>query len=535
MPYHPAVARPVALLLLVVAWVLTWRPALDPDLWWHLAVGARILDGGGIPTTEPWSWWTGGAPFLAHSWLWDLASALAFRAGGLVGVSVLGAAVSGAAVLLLWLLLGLARPSLSPIVRALLVVGAVLTAVVAWSPRAQALDLVAVLGVVVAWGTYVRGGGPRILVTIPGTALLWANLHGSAAPTGLAATLLACWVGTYAGERLGSWPMRGHRPLGVASLAALLALVLNPAGFRLLTYPLDPTVASAFNPAITEWRMPDLLSLAYLPFTIVLVGTVVAIVIPAVRRHLMADPVLLLLALGWTVAALLAARFVLLAGPLLVALTGPAVVELARRPARAAPDLAGLVPRPAWLLTGLAAIVVAAAGWTLIAPTTQDRLVAARFPQAAADRIQSAGCAGRLLNAYDWGGFLLSRGIEVGAYGNSPGWVVDAQAGLEAGATDPAAVLAEHAIDLVLVHADGPLGGWLRAQPGWRIALEDDVAMLAVRQDHDDCQMLYAQYTPAVITSTPNAITSFQPAPSRPRYATASPQRAMTNGTESRK
>jgi hypothetical protein len=490
-PYHPAVARPTALLLLAVAWVLTWRPALDPDLWWHLELGREILGTGRIPASEPWSWWTTGQPFLAHSWAWDVLVALAFDVGGLLAVSLLGMAVSGVAVGLLWGWLGLAGPDLPLVARAGLVVAAVLTAVVAWSPRAQAIDLVAVLALALVWRWYLRDRRAPMLAALPVVAILWANLHGSAAPTGVVATLLACGIATLVGERLGAWRAVPRWPLVVASGLALAGLAINPAGLALVAYPADPAVASAFHPAIAEWRSPDLLALGYLPFTGVLAGSVAALIIPSTRRRMLREPLLLALAVGWTLAALVAARFVLLAGPLLVVAAGPAIVSALRSgSAHRARTTALPTPALAWTIAALASLVVMGAGWTLIAPATQARLVDGRFPVAAADRLAAAGCEGRLLNGYDWGGYLIHRGFAVGAYGNSPGSVVDIQAALEAGTADPGPVVADLDIDLALVSGAGPFADWFRAADGWRIAIDDDQALLAVRRDLGTCQRL---------------------------------------------
>ena len=59
----------LAAVVLAVAWVATWRPQVDPDAWWHLAIGDSIVAAGGIPVTEPCSWLTAGDRFVAHCWL----------------------------------------------------------------------------------------------------------------------------------------------------------------------------------------------------------------------------------------------------------------------------------------------------------------------------------------------------------------------------------------------------------------------------------------------------------------------------------
>ena len=106
----------------------------------------------------------------------------------------------------------------------------------------------------------------------------------------------------------------------------------------------------------------------------------------------------------------------------------------------------------------IAAILVV--GSTLIVPATQDRLVAAAFPVDATARLAASDCDGRLLNAYDWGGYVLRHtDREVGAYGNSPGDVVATQADLEALRVDPRAFLDEQDVEVTLLKADWPAGG----------------------------------------------------------------------------
>ncbi len=383
--------RAVAAVLLVVAWVLTWRPALDPDLWWHLALGDRIISSGAIPTTEPWSWWSAGRPILAHSWAWDVALAAVDGWAGLLGVSLVGVVLGGVAVALAWWLLRLTAPVVAAPLRALIVVVATASAVVFWSPRAQLVDVVAVLALTGVLVDYARTGRARRLVAVPVVALLWANLHGSAAPAGLLAVLVVGALGLLLGERLATWPVRPKRPLLLAGLAAVLALCVNPAGPALLAYPLDAMVASAFERAIVEWAPPDLSAPGLLIFRLTLAAAVIGLVLPSRRSG---DPIVLMMAAAWTVLALGSARFVLIAGPLLVIAIGPVFASLlprrratrrggCPRAARAGRDPGGERHR---------IVAILAVGTTLIAPATQTRLEAHAFPVAAIERLDTAAC-----------------------------------------------------------------------------------------------------------------------------------------------
>ena len=63
------------------------RPALDPDLGWHLRTGELILASGKIPTADPYSFTVAGAPWVEHEWLWQVAAAWIRAELGIMGRS----------------------------------------------------------------------------------------------------------------------------------------------------------------------------------------------------------------------------------------------------------------------------------------------------------------------------------------------------------------------------------------------------------------------------------------------------------------
>ena len=311
----------LAAVVLVAAWVATWRPQLDPDAWWHIAIGASIADTGRVPTTEPFSWLTAGDPFVAHSWLWDVFLAGAWQVGGATGTSLLALPLTALVVWLLWQLIGIAAPSVPPLGRALLVLAAVIVTLPTWAPRAQTLDVVFVLAIVLVLTRYLHLDARRGLVALPLIGLLWANLHGSAI-LALPACVAIAVVAAPLGARWGAWPRRPLGPILLAGLGGIAAMLLNPYGPSLLAYPFDRGVASAFTPVIVEWRSPDFGAIELLPFRLLLAGLLLAAVwLPARSR----DPYLLLTAAAWTFAALGSVRFLSIAGPLLVVALSPAV------------------------------------------------------------------------------------------------------------------------------------------------------------------------------------------------------------------
>ncbi len=94
---------PVTLFLLfagVMASVAIIRGHFDPDYFWHLATGRRILETGSIPSVDPFSFTWAGDPWIPDQWLGEvLIAGLAPIAGGAVMLAAFGivAAVGPAA------------------------------------------------------------------------------------------------------------------------------------------------------------------------------------------------------------------------------------------------------------------------------------------------------------------------------------------------------------------------------------------------------------------------------------------------------
>src|SRR5262249_29272341 len=86
-------ARPPAALFLLIlvglyaapAYVLM-RPVVDADMWWPLATGRWIVEHGALPQTDPFSAYGQGRPYVAYSWLFDVAVYGLYQAFGLTGL-----------------------------------------------------------------------------------------------------------------------------------------------------------------------------------------------------------------------------------------------------------------------------------------------------------------------------------------------------------------------------------------------------------------------------------------------------------------
>ncbi len=235
-------ATSLALMALLAAAASVF-PAMDPDTYFHLAIGRDIASAGWVPRTESLCFWAEGEPFVNHEWLFDLAAWWAYDVGGEIGVSVLRALLSG----LLFALAGMlalrlgAAPSMAfaaavtflPIYRMSLEVRPHLAA--------YALAAACLLVIINRPVTWARTLGLAALT------VLWANTHGSFP---LAVAIAGLWVlmpstgdSTPGPERL--------RRLGVTGVVALATLV-NPWGIGLIETVLHHTDRRILD-LVPEW------------------------------------------------------------------------------------------------------------------------------------------------------------------------------------------------------------------------------------------------------------------------------------------
>lgn len=77
----------------------------DPDTYWHIVTGDRILRTHALPVVDDYSYTLAGAPWIAKEWLSQAVFSLAYAKGGWIGVTALTAAVASlaASYLFAWL------------------------------------------------------------------------------------------------------------------------------------------------------------------------------------------------------------------------------------------------------------------------------------------------------------------------------------------------------------------------------------------------------------------------------------------------
>jgi hypothetical protein len=448
----------------------------DPDIFWHIAVGRKILATGAVPWTDEFSYTFAGHPWIAKEWLSQIILAATYDAAGWKGLAALMAI---AVALTYSLIFMLAAERIRP-VPALIVA---LFAYALSTPHILARPHVLSFPLIVLWvAGLVRAAEAR---TMPSLLLLpvmtlWANLHGGftlglalAAPLALEAVLAS--DPRARAQTATRWI--------AFMVAAVLAALITPYGYHaaVVTYQLFGGNEALKH--IIEWaplnfardRYPGGLLLAAL-FLSLLFG----VKLPLVRC---------LIVVGLVYLALVHVRFVPMAAIIIPLVIVKPLSDQFAYLRNGTPDpawarLLAALTRPVLLIAlGCAAAVAMLSSAFLIAHQPW-RLIA---PTGAVDYIQSHGRKLNLYNDYLFGGYLIFRGIPTFVDGRSDqlfggGFLNDLYRRVDGPRREFLELLDKHKVGLALVRPNSREVQHLDEAAGWRRVFSDEVAVVFERQ-----------------------------------------------------
>jgi hypothetical protein len=443
----------------------------DPDSWWHLKTGEYIVTHHALPYPDPFAYTTArAAPAypgeertrhfnLTHEWLAQAGMYLVESAGGLGAVvlarAILMAAMCGLIGLIAWRRTGS------------LLWGVAAALGTAWLAVEFSRDRPGILSFFFTAALIAIFEFRRYVWLVPALVLLWANCHGG---------FFLGWVvcGAYTADALVRRAPELRR-LAAVSAVAVLVSGLNPNGFGVLATILDYR-RSTLQSALIEWSKPALWGAPY-AFDILLYAGALALAI-GWRRARPAD---WLLFGAFAVAALTAFR-----NEMLIGLMAPLVIASCFPWRRALPVAATWAAAAALV----AALVVGVSRGSFF----QLRAAEWRFPAGAADFLRDHRIAAPLFNTYEYGGYLIWRGVPVFIDGRALSEAVfeDYRAILGAPPGDPARdrLLDRYGIGAVVMNSfeynSGALYGLAPAlaQPGeagWKLVYQDSQAMVFLR------------------------------------------------------
>jgi hypothetical protein len=439
-------------------------PVFDPDAFWHLHTGRFIVATHTVPSIDGFSHTAAGRRWDFVDWLADVILYAAHCLDGLRGLIVLTAFLGGLGVAIT--VHRMLRRAPSAVVLALtpLVMG---VGVFRVTPRPQTFTFALFSATLLLLD---RPGGAWF---VPPLLVLWQNLHSSA-PLGLLA-LIAHAIGCAFTARRARAPLDLRATLAPVALGVLaLFVAVHPvdrlrAGFG---HMVDPALMAL----ITEWqpmyRMP-----AGTPVNLALEALVALAIIAVAHRPTRErlDATAVLVALGTTVLAVRAMRFVPLAAIAVAPVSVLGLVALESREPRRRLLVAFLS-----VAFGIGAIVRQPKAFGV-------GLLPGMFPEGAARWVHEHHPRGHLFNDFTDGGYLMfTLGDAHPVFSDGRSWALYDPAFLrDALQPDPARlarIIPGYDIGLAVVNTDARLD-WFQSRAGWSLVYFDDRAFVALRDD----------------------------------------------------
>jgi hypothetical protein len=441
------------------------RLLADPDTYWQIKIGQWILDTGSLPRTDAFSFTMSGQPWISTQWLAQVCYAAAFLLAGWAGPVVLTAASIAAAFAILAWFLGRRLDAAKALI---LLMAALAIASPHFLVRPHALAM----PVMVAWIAALiaaadRGEAPSFWL-LPLIAL-WANLHGSFI-LGLALIgpiALDVVLKVDASARMSlllRWFLFG--------LAALAASCMTPYGFDALLAARNILSLGAALPLITEWRPMDFSRLG--AFEVCLLLGIGAALLKGLTLPLMRI-VLVLGLLHMALANIRNATVLALLLPMVLA--APLAAQLGR-PQVASPKSASSRSVVGW-----------AAGVLVVALTLAVFAMGRYAPPSglapAVAALKERGVS-RVLNDYDFGGYLIWAGVPVAIDGRTElygeRFMVELDNAMTLKSPDVLFNLLKlHRIDATLLRRTTPAALLLDHVDGWKKVFADDDVVAHVR------------------------------------------------------
>lgn len=426
----------------------------------HLATGRLILDTGGVPRTDPYSFTAHGDPWVVQSWLASVVYAGIDDLAGLGGIRVLNGLLCAGIALCIWLL---SARSPSAVVRFGLTAVTMLvgTELLAGRPL-----LFGMLGFLLVFLAAEGRLDPRWLVPV---GWVWVNTHGSFPFAAVLLGLLAV------GHRLDEGEWGREIRVGLWAGAGIALGAINPLGPKLLLFPATLLSKTEAFSSVVEWQAPDYSEWSQW----VVAGLLVAAVVLLVRRFRwrLALPLAVFGVLGLTAQRNQLVLLLVLA-PTLASLlpeVGPAVAAV-RRP----------ILRPArTIVLGLAVLF---AGIGLQGPHAS----LAAYPEEASVWMDQQGLWGpdSRVVAPDFVGNLreAQAGADARVFFDDrvdmyPLELIEDYVTLDDAGPGWDEVLDRHDATAVLWSEETPLGRALVADPGWEVIHRDGPWVVAVREE----------------------------------------------------
>jgi hypothetical protein len=445
----------------------------ESDIWWHLRDARTLIQNHIFLRSDTYSFTAFGSPWINFEWLAEIPYYLAFRTFGLQGILLMYFAVLIAIFASVYYRACRAGADCKD--AAIATLGAICLGIVSMGPRTLLFGWLCLMVLLLVLDSFRRTS--RGLWLLPPLFALWINLHGSwifgfvVLAVTIASGMIEGEWGLVAAER---WSRPQMRKLSLVSCASIVALFLNPFGYKLVIYPFDLLLRQqSMMQYIDEWQSVDFGNVNG-KLALAMIFAVLAAALFSPKRWRLDEALLTGFAV-WS--ALSHQRFLFFAGLIIAPILAPRLkLFTAYEPELDKPWLNAII------IAGVIASLI-----IVFPPAAQLRdKVDTKFPMGALTFMQRNHLNGRLFNQYSWGGYIDWNAPEMkpGIDGRADIFVYNGVFNDFLGAmalNNSLATLDKYRIDYVLIGAREPMAYLLARSPAWQPMYSDDLAVLFER------------------------------------------------------
>ncbi len=445
----------------------------DPDIWWHLRNAESFVQTGHIVSRDAYSFTAIGALWMNHEWLSELPYYVGWHWFGFRGLYLVELFCVQA------ILLGTYYRSYraSRNIKAAFIVSwfAVPLATVSFGPRTLLFGWICLIVELVILDRFREG--KDLTGWLPVVFVLWVNTHGSWL-IGMAFLFVFIISGLFDGR----WGRIEARPwtrpqlyrLGATFLLSLLALFINPYGYRLVFYPFNLAFSQPLNIRyVEEWQS---LNFHTDRGKIMLLFLATTVVLALLKKHRWRLDEVAFLLIGFY-SALNYSRFLFLAAIIVTPILASKLDFLSSySPER----------DRAWLNAVVIASLLAVCLSRFPSQTLLMKGTVSAYPLKAVPYLRLFRPEGRVFTDYMWGGYLIWNVRQIPVFADSRvdifeynGAFRDYLAAININDTEE--VLDRYHIRYVLFESKAPLSYFLQHNSKWSKRYDDGTAALFER------------------------------------------------------
>jgi hypothetical protein len=465
----------------------------ETDLWGHLKFGLDFLAAGKVFDVDPYSYVNGQTRWLDHEWLAEIFFALAYKTGGIVGLSILRLSLIGILfALLIWPMYRLGLPLLASGWLIIITLMEVTSGISTLRPQLFTYLLFALELLILQQADSAKSK-TNLLWLLPVMTVFWVNLHGGVlAGIGLLFIWTAVRILTTLIEAkkntskfIVSLEQAVRNNITWISVLLLTIVVtgVTPYGFDLIQFLVQ--TGTVPRPEIPEWQPLHLVSISGAAYLMACIYTVWIVQ----RKMLSESPVSAIVLIILALLPFLAQRHLPLAGIAICVLSAPALAKyfsehekVARRYSFSLPN--AQQAKAFGILAYVTALVMIVFTW----PNVKAICVPPSMPAHAVSILKQSGVTGNMACYFDWGEYCiwhLHPNIKVSidgrretAYGKR---AYQENVDFTYGVAGANALLTEEKTDLALVSKHTASYLLLKLQPAWKLLYEDDEAAIFAR------------------------------------------------------